>query len=137
MKVIKNGVVNMQWNADHFLESRKSGFVAAINVYKNDSGASIPVIFQDQKIYILLDQDTMKPADVSDIIGVIKECFKEDLDIDVELEESYVELGVGSVDYEDVARMYGLSDSDIVDINNRCDDLAPYWEVTEIDMFDE
>ena len=135
MKVIKNGIVNMVWNADHFLESRKSGFVAAINVYSTDKG-DVPVIFQDQKGYILLDQDTNKPASVSDIISVVKECFKEDLDIETELEGSYVELGVMLVDYEDTARMFGLTDDDIADINNRFDDLQPYWEITEISMFD-
>lgn len=136
MKVIKNGIVKMQWNAEHFFESKKSGFVAAVNVYKTAEGEDVPVVFQDQKIFLLIDPDIMKPASVEDIKNVIKDCFKEGLDIESELEDSYVELGVCSVDYEDNARYYGLTDADIADINNRCDDLAPYWEVTEIGMFD-
>lgn len=133
-KIIKNDIVTMDWDADLFFESRKRGFIAAVNVYETSKG-SVPVIFQDNKIFLLIDPDTVKPASVEDISGAIKDCFKENLDIEDAFEDSYVELGIGSVDEEDIANNYGLSDEDIADINKRLRDLSAYWEVVEEAMF--
>lgn len=132
-RVIKNDVVKMVWNADCFYESRKRGFIAAVNVYDTVNGA-VPVVFQDKVAFILIDTDTGKPACIEDIGNVIKDCFKEDLDISDALEDSYIELGVGFVTEEDIAEMYGLSEEDISDINDRIDDLMPYWELIETPM---
>lgn len=133
MKLIKNDVVSMDWNAEHFYESRARGFIAAVNVYETSKG-TVPVIFQDKKIFLLIDPDTAKPASADEIKGAIKDCFKEGIDIEDAFEDSYVELGICSVDDEDIAESYGLTEADIDDINNRIDDLMPYWEIVEEDM---
>lgn len=133
-KLIKNDIVKMDWDADAFFESRSRGFVAAVNVYKTSEGP-VPVVFQDKKIFILLDPDTVEPTTLEDITQVIKDCYKDNIDLEDAFPESYVELGVGVVLDEDVANQYGLTDADIADINNRIDDLMPYWEIVEEEIF--
>lgn len=132
-KLIKNGIVNMDWNADTFYESKDYGFVAAVNVYETDKG-SVPVVFQDNKIFLLYDAEAGDLASLDDIKAVVKDCFDTGEDAEDRYCESYIEMGIGSVDNEDVAYNYGLSADDIDDINHRVADLAPYWEIDEVPM---
>ena len=132
-KVIKNEIVSMEWNADLFFESKSAGFVAAINVYETPNG-QVPVVFQENKIFTLLDEDTNAVASVSDIARVIKDCFNAQALIEDEFEDVYVEFGYGAVDDVGIAENFGLSDEDIADMDNRIKDLSGYWGVIEEDM---
>lgn len=129
-RVIKNGIVSMTWDADYFFESNRSGFYAAINVYKTEKG-DVPVVFEDNNIFMLYDEDEGRLSTADEISDAVKVCFSEDLLLYEAFEDNVIMLGTGSVDDEDVAYMYGLSDEDIEDINSRVVDLAPYWEVHE------
>lgn len=134
-KLIKNDVVKMDWDADTFFESRDYGFIAAVNVYETPKG-SVPVIFQDNKIYLLYDAEEGDLASLDDIKSVIKDCFDTGDDVEDRYYASYIELGIATVDNEDIANSYGLTDEDISDINQRIMDLSPYWEIEETPMFD-
>lgn len=131
-KVIKNDVVSMEWLADNFFESRNAGFIAAVNVYETEKG-SVSVIFKDKKAFFLIDSETATPASAKDISDAIIDCFKDEVELEDEFEDCYVELGNCIVTEEDIAHNYGLTDEDIADINNRLDDLSGYWEVVEED----
>lgn len=130
MNIIKNDIVKMDWVAEHFFESKSQGFIAAVHVYDTPQG-EVSVVFQDKVIFLLIDSDTAKPASAEDIRDALRMCFKESLLVEEAFEDSYVELGVGGIDEEDIAFEYGLSDEDIKDINRRYDDLSPYWEIIE------
>lgn len=134
-KLIKNEVVKMDWDADTFFESRDCGFIAAVNVYETTKG-SVPVIFQDNKIYLLYDAEEGDLASLDDIKFVIKDCFDTGEDVEDRYYDSYIELGIATVDNEDIANSYGLTNEDISDINQRIMDLSPYWEIEETPMFD-
>ena len=94
-KVIDNGIVEMDWDADLYFETDE-GFYAAVNVYEGEDGMDVPVIFQifgDAVVaFLLLDDDTHQPADIEDIVSVIKDSYTEDFAIS-EVLDGYVELG--------------------------------------------
>ena len=120
----------MNWKADHFFESRTAGFIAAVNVYNTEQG-EVPVVFQDKHIFLLIDPDEGIPATVKEIQNALKECLEESLEVSDAFEDCYVELGFESVDEEDIAMSYGLTDEDIQDINKRIQDLSGYWVIVE------
>lgn len=130
MNIIKNDIVKMEWVAEHFFESKSQGFIAAVREYDTPEG-KVTVVFQDKVIFLLIDNDTEKPATVEDIRDALKVCFTDNLLVEEAFEDSYIELGIGGVDEEDTAHAYGLSDEDILDINKRYIDLSPYWEIIE------
>lgn len=135
-KIIENDVVSMEWDADYFFESNQSGFVAAINIYETPDG-EVPVVFKDNKIFLLLDPDTDGVATADNIADVIKQCFKEDIELEEAFEEFYVSLGESGVLLNaDVAESYGLSEDDIADIESRIEDLSGYWATEEFSMSD-
>lgn len=134
-RVIKNDVVSMQWDADYFFESNSRGFIAALNIYETPDG-EVPVVFKDKKIFLLLDPDTDGVATADNISDVIKQCFKEDIEIEDAFEEFVVELGELQVENVDLAESYGFSEEDISDMDARIDDLMGYWATEEYSMSD-
>lgn len=132
-KYIKNDVVSMDWNAEHFYESRMRGFIAAAHVYKTPDG-DVPVVFQDKNIFILIDPEEGTAVSIDEVKDMVKTCFDGEMDISEYYEDCYVLLGIASVDEEDIAESYGLTKEDIKDINNRVQDLMGYWEIVEFTM---
>lgn len=129
MKVISNEIVKMRWDADGFLEGKKSGFQGAIHIYDGSNG-SIAVAFRDENAFVILDEDG-NVCDRDELIQVIKAYYKEDEDITED--EGFVLLASGAgVDAENL-EMYGLSEEDGEDIEARLNDLHPYWEETIVD----
>lgn len=133
IKLIKNGIVKMPWRADRFFESRTRGFIAAVEVY-GDEETPIPVVFQDEVVYLLIDPDSGEPASFDEVAEAIKECFDEGITCEDGYPDAYVELGNMGIDDEDEAKNWGLTDENIADIFARCGDLYPYWEIEETPM---
>lgn len=135
-KVIDNGIVEMDWDADLYFETDE-GFYAAVNVYEGEDGMDVPVIFQifgDAVVaFLLLDDDTHQPADIEDIVSVIKDSYTEDFAIS-EVLDGYVELGENEVATPENLINFGLSDSDIQDVTDRIYDLNNYFESEDIEM---
>ena len=70
MKVVKNDIVTMEWNADGFIETKKAGFISAVHSYNG-----VAVAFRDGKVYTHIDEDgeSLSFADlVAEIKGAVK-----------------------------------------------------------------
>lgn len=135
MALIQNDVVSMDWEATHFFETKK-GFYAAFHVYETENG-DVPVCFQDQVAYILLDEDRdYAPADPEKLTQLITQMYKEGEIPEDMYPDTYLELGRVMVDGEgaDLAMSKGLTAEDIKDINDRLNDLSGYWAIVEEPM---
>lgn len=127
MKLIKNEVVSMDWDANLFIQSRSTGFVAAIHMY-----GDTPVIFQDGDVYTLVsldDDDEAVPFTTNDIISGLRDCRKSNDIMEDYFCENYVDLS-----NEDNHQYYNLSEEDAEDIANRLEDLSGYWAIIEEEM---
>lgn len=136
-KIVDNGHVKMEWDADWFIESKKSGFVAAIQLY-NTSEGEVPVVFQDNKIFYLWDNEESRLSTKEEVLEGLKESFKEGYNYMGDyFEENTVVLGYGYITDEDKENAYsvGLTDDDIQDINNRNEDLQYYFEMVYTEMY--
>ena len=135
-RVIDNGIVEMEWDADLYFET-EDGFYAAINVYEGENG-KVPVIFQLSgdavAAYLLLDDDTNLPASVDDIKQVIVDSYTNDFYIPEALEDNYVEIGENEVAVPENLTNFGLSDADVGDVSDRIMDLNNYFEVEDVEM---
>lgn len=134
IKYIKNGIVNMLWDAEGFFESKTEGFVAAVHIYSGEKG-DVPVMFKNYRAFILTDEDTDEPASREELFEVTRDCFIHGLEIEEECSDSYVELSDDASYDEDVLEFYGLSSEDGEDMLKRIKDLQEYWEIVEVDAF--
>lgn len=133
-KLVKNGVVKMDWEARGFMMNTKIGFYAAVHDYHG-----VPVVFREGEAYTLRDSEGAFPMD--SIVDFLKKNLKitdnksegyeyEELE-DIEDSDEYLYLGnMAEVDDANCDAM-GLTDADKKDIVNRVTDLYPYWEETE------
>ena len=132
MNFVKNDFVYMDWLQDNFIESKKSGFVAAIQEYETPDGDILPVGFMDQRAFLLVDEEGV--LDRNSLITAIKDSYKEGLAVYDYYEDCYVQLAtVAGVD-EDTMISYGFEREDIEDIQKRLKDLSCYWVYVEEDM---
>lgn len=132
MKIIDNGMVSMQWNADCFYESRSKGFMGAVNRYDGSRG-ELPVLFHERKAY-LLTNDEGDILEEDEIAMALKELLEADDLIEDYYEGNCIVLAdMAGVD-EQLVSKYGLKEfSD--DIEKRLADLSGYWEEVETDAF--
>ena len=117
---------------ENFFESKKSGFVAAVQEYEGEKGA-VPVCFMDKTAFILID-DNETPMGRNYIREAIKTSAKEKCPISELYEEEFIPLGDTFGVDENVAAYYGLDMDSAVDIANRLGDLSCYWVTIEEDM---
>ena len=134
VKYIKNGIVNLLWDSQGFFESKTEGFIAAVHIYSGKKG-EIPVMFKDEKAFVLLDPDTDMPTTRDDLYAVTAECFNDGTDVEDIYSDYYVEFGTYAGCDESVLSIYGLSSEDGKDIVKRLYDLKEYWEIVEEDAF--
>ncbi|MGV3076348.1 hypothetical protein ACEE21_14790 [Clostridium baratii] len=124
MKVVKNSMVEMQWNADGFIETKRLGFISAVHQYGN-----VPVAFRDGKIYTHISEEG-NVISFKDLVGAIKGAVKEkDADYPY-FYEDYAEIYDGKDFVEGTINFLGIDDSK-EDMLDRINDLSGYWVVTE------
>ena len=70
MKVVKNNVVSMEWNAEGFVETKSQGFISAVHQYDG-----VAVAFRDGKIYTHMSDDG-EAIGFKDLVSEIKSAFK-------------------------------------------------------------
>lgn len=129
---VKNDFVKMLWDAQGFFESKTDGFLAAVHLYEGTKG-TVPVMFRDNKAFILLDDETQFAASREDLFVAIKDCHKSGIIIEDYFYDQYVEFSNGVEFDEGVLAYYGLSAEDGEDMNKRLEDLQDYWQVIELD----
>lgn len=124
MKVVKNNMVDMQWNADGFIETKRLGFISAVHLYGN-----IPVAFRDGKIYTHISEEG-GVISFRDLVATIKDAVKEkDADYPY-FYSDYAEIFDGKDFIEGTVNFLGLEDNK-GDMLERLEDLSGYWVVTE------
>lgn len=128
MKVVKNDVVEMPWNVDGFIESRKDGFVAAVHSYNG-----VPIAFKEGKAYTHADDDG-EIIGFKDLVSVIKRASKERDSDYPEFYDDYVEIYDGcDFTNEGFMEYHGILDCKD-DILARLQDLSGYWVIEEESM---
>lgn len=124
MKEVKNNMVEMQWNADGFIETRRLGFISAVHQYGN-----VSVAFRDGKIYTHISEDG-SVISFKDLVREIKGAVKEkDADYPY-FYEDYAEIYDGKDFVDGTLNFLGIEDNK-QDMLDRLDDLGGYWVVTE------
>lgn len=127
MKVVKNNMVDMQWDADGFVETKKMGFIAAVHRYGN-----VAVAFKDGKVYTHVDDDG-ECIDFNALVKVIKNAVKERDDDYPDFYEDYAEIYDGREFMDETVTFLNLEDQKD-DILARLKDLSGYWHVVEVDI---
>lgn len=133
MKIIRNGVVKMDWDAEGFFESKNDGFVAAVHIYNTEEG-SVAVCFMDRRAFVLLDVDTRKPCTREELYEAVKYVHNNSLTMEDAFQEDYVELLVGVEPIREVAFEFGLSEDDCDDMGKRGADLFVYYTKEDDDF---
>ena len=127
MKVVRNGVVKMDWNADGFIETKSRGFISAVHQYNG-----VAVAFRDGKIYNHVDDDG-NALGFEDLVSTIKTATKnKDADYPF-FYEDYAEIYDGMDFSEGTVRLLNLEEYKD-DMLARLDDLRPYWDLEEVEM---
>lgn len=127
MKVVKNNVVNMQWDAEGFIETKKLGFVSAVHCY-----GDVPIAFRDGKVYTHFSGDE-GVISFKDLVSSIKNAV---INKDSEYPyfyDDYTEIFDGQEFEEGNVALLELSEF-IEDIKARLNDLSEYWEIEEVPM---
>lgn len=134
MAYIKNGVVDMLWDSEGFYETKKEGFVAAVQIYSCTDGVDRAVMFKDNKAFFLYDEDEEDAASRDEIKNAILEAVKDEgagVNIADYYSDAYVPISEGGLPVEQgIKDFYHLSDEICEDIIKRIEDLSPYYEVT-------
>lgn len=125
MKVVKNNVVSMDWNAEGFIDHKREGFIAAVHQYGNTG-----VAFKDGVIYTFVDDEGA--YGFQDLVSDIKKAVKEkDGDYPTYYQE-YVEIHDGE-NFTDNLEALGLEEY-ADDMIARLKDLSDYWVFEETPM---
>lgn len=124
MKIVKNNMVEMDWDADGFIETKKLGFISAVHRYGN-----IAVAFRDGKIYTHID-DCGETIDFNSLVGVIKDAVKTKDDDYPYFYEDYAEIYDGVEFDESILNLLGIAEYK-EDMEDRLNDLSGYWVVVE------
>lgn len=126
MKVVQNNMVDMQWDADGFVESKKFGFISAVHRYGN-----IAVAFRDGKVYTHISEEG-GVISFKDLVSSIKSAVKEkDADYPY-FYEDYAEIYDGKEFIDQTLSFLGIEDYKN-DMLERLEDLSGYWIVEERD----
>lgn len=127
MKVVRNNMVEMEWDADGFIETKKLGFISAVHRFEG-----VAVAFRDGKIYTHID-DEGQALSFKDLVGAIKTAVKEkDVDYPV-FYEDYAELYDGADFLEETLVHLGIENCK-EEMLKRLKDLSGYWHIEETPM---
>lgn len=124
MKVVKNDIVSMDWNADGFIMTKKEGFISAVHQY-----GDVAVAFRDGKAYTHSDEEEGNIS-FAGMVKAVKDAVKSK-DVDYPFfYDDYIEIFDGRDFNECNVSVLGL-DSEVDDIKARLEDLGGYWQVIE------
>lgn len=125
MKVVQNNMVEMEWDADGFIETKRLGFISAVHRY-----GEVAVAFRDGKVYTHIDADNGGVISFKDLVRSIKGAVKEkDADYPY-FYEDYAEIYDGKDFVDGTLNFLGIEDCK-EDMLSRLEDLSGYWVVTE------
>lgn len=124
MKVVRNNVVEMDWDADGFVESKKEGFISAVHRFDG-----VAVAFRDGKVYTHIDEDG-GAISFKDLVSSIKSAAKEKDSDYPYFYEDYAELFDGQEFNEETLVHLGIEDHKD-EMLKRLEDLSGYWIITE------
>jgi len=123
MKVVQNNMVDMQWDADGFIETKKLGFISAVHNYNG-----VAVAFRDGKVYTHIDESGV--ISFKDLVGAIKSAVKEKDGDYPYFYEDYAEIYDGREFVEGTVSFLDIQEFKD-DMLERLEDLGGYWIVTE------
>lgn len=127
MKVVKNNVVKMDWDADGFVETKSRGFISAVHLY-NDKA----VAFRDGKIYTHISDDG-EVIGFQDLVGEIKGAVKSKDGDYPYFYADYAEIFDGKEFSEPILSSLGIAEYKD-DMLARLKDLDDYWVMVETEM---
>lgn len=133
-RLIKNGIVNMEWDAEQFFESKSKGFVAAIHNYTLPDGRDIPVGFKEGLAFVLTEEDGETWYDFDRFVKAIKEAHDSGYEARVYFDDIFIPLANDTAPYEEECDFFGFSDDQKADMVRRVEDLKPYWEMELVEM---
>lgn len=133
MICVKNNYVKMNWDVEGFITHKDVGFLCAMAKF-----GDVVVVFEEGAVYTMKDDEgyyTMK-----DIEKLIKESWglkrgkNENIQRQFTMDEftEYFPISDGGEVYKENAKLLGLTDDNIKEIELRMADLEPYFrEVIE------
>lgn len=124
MVFVKNNMVEMDWDAAGFVETKKLGFISAVHQYGN-----VAVAFKDGKIYTHISEEG-GVISFKDLVGAIKRAVKAKDEDYPYFYDDYAELYDGRDFSEGTLLHLGIEDYK-QDMLDRLEDLSGYWVVTE------
>ena len=123
MRKVNNGIVEMDWDAEGFIESKKLGFISAVHSYDG-----VAVVFRDGKIYQHVEDG--EPLSFVELVDTIKSCVKsKDPDYPYYYDD-YFEIYDGTSFSQPALELLGLEDKQD-DMLARLKDLGAYNEMVE------
>lgn len=127
-----NGVTKMPWLVDELINSKDYGFVAAVKPYETENYGSVSVMFKDDHAFMLFNEAEEAPMSRDELLTELKKVVSDGNGLMEEYyPDEYIELcGPDSMDM-DIAEYYGFSEDDMVDIQQRIDDLMGFVIKTE------
>lgn len=133
-RLIKNGVVNMEWDAEQFFESKSKGFVAAIHIYTLSDGREIPVGFKEGLAFVLTEEDGETWYDYEKLVKAIKEAHDSGYEARVYFDDIFISLANDTFAYDEECDFFGFTEDQKEDMVRRVEDLKSYWELELIEM---
>lgn len=133
-RLIKNGVVNMEWDAEQFFESKSKGFVAAIHTYTLPDGREIPVGFKEGLAFVLTEEDGETWYDYEKLVKAIKEAYDSGYETRAYFDDIFISLANDTFAYDEECDFFGFTDEQKADMVKRVEDLKAYWEMELIEM---
>lgn len=118
-------MVEMDWDADGFIESKKYGFISAVHDYNG-----VAVAFRDGKVYTHVDEDGT--IGFADLVKTIKRATKENDTDYPDYYEDYACIFDGKDFFDSTMDNIGISEFKD-DITARLNDLSGYWGITEVE----
>lgn len=133
--LIKNAVVKMPWQAEGFFETKKDGFVAAVEIYETEK-SECPVLFKKDVACMIWDDETEAPATLDELKKALAEIIKDDPEAPIEdyFPDNYIEVSNGVEVYEDIADIYKFTPEQCKDIVARVRDIMGYYVKIEESM---